>query len=72
MKTKILAGAAALAFAAGGFALGRTTAPEPVDCLVALEAADSTITALTTAPDADRVSEIDYPTHRDACKEAIG
>ena len=72
MKTKILAGAAALAFAAGGFALGRATAPEPLDCLVALEAADSTITALTAGPDEDRFAEIGYPTHRDACKEAIG
>lgn len=76
MKNRIIAGAAALAFAAGGFALGRSTAPEPVECLAALGAADAAI-AVLAVPDLDqaergeRYAEIGYPTHRDACKEAI-
>lgn len=74
MKNRILAAAAALTVALGGFALGRGTAPAAVDCLAALVAADATITALVapTLDDAERVSrftEIDYATHRAACEE---
>ena len=71
MKNRIIAAAAGLAVAVGGFALGRGTAPDPVECLSALGAADATIAALIPGPDAERYAEIDYPTHRDACKEAI-
>lgn len=69
MKNRILAAIVALAIAVTGFAFGRVTAPAAVDCLAALDAADATITALMTGPDADRFAEIDYPTHRAACEE---
>lgn len=76
MKNRIIAAAAGLAVAAGGFALGRATTPNPVECLTALGAADAAV-AVLAAPNLDhsergtRYADIDYRTHRDACMEAI-
>lgn len=76
MKNRIIAATAGLAVAVGGFALGRGTAPDPVECLAALDAADAAV-AVLAVPNLDHVErgqrygEIDYPTHRDACREAI-
>lgn len=76
MKNRIIAAAAGLAVAVGGFALGRGTTPDPVECLTALGAADAAVAVLAApslehAERGERYAEIDYPTHRDACKEAI-